>query len=129
MISERSRFAIRAAILAGGGLFAGSDASVAQEVLFLHIRPQADRAALGQAGSAQAALSAREAVFERSNARARVIIEAVCTGCLGPWAAPAPRPMTTAAISEIPAPRGVESDPPLEASDATSDPAIPENRP
>lgn len=129
MISERSRSAIRAAILAGGGLLAGSDASVAQEVLFLHIRPQADRGALGQAGSAQAALAAREAVWERSNARARIILESVCTGCLGPWAAPAPRVVNTAAVSDIPAPRGVESDPPLEASDATSDPAIPEKRP
>lgn len=126
MASGTMRLYPRAATLALMGLLALTASAGAQEVLFLHIRPQPDRGPLGNAGSA---LAAREAVWERSNARARVIIESVCTGCLGPWATPAPKLVTTAAVSEIPVPRGVESDPPLGASDATSEPAIHEKRP
>ena len=119
----------RIPVLALIGLLARTDALAAQEVLFLHIRPQRDRGALGGAGSAQAALAHREAAWERSNARARIIIESVCTGCLGPWASAAPKLVAAAALSDIPAPRGVEPDPSLGASDATSDPAILEKRP
>ncbi len=126
MASGTLRLHFLRAALGLTGFLALTEIAGAQEVLFLHIRPQPDRGALGNAGSA---LAAREAVWERSNARARVIIESVCTGCLGPWAAPAPKLVTAAAVSEIPAPRGVESDPPLEASDPTSEPAIHEKRP
>jgi hypothetical protein len=101
----------------------------AQEVLFLRIRPQADPAAVGMAGSSHAALAAREAVWERSNTRARAIIETICTGCLAPWSAPPPKLIAAAAVSELPGPRGLESDRPLEASDATPDPSIRERRP
>ncbi|GJE40549.1 hypothetical protein [Methylobacterium persicinum] len=109
-----------------GVVIGPGNGAVAQEVLFLHIRPQADLSAAGTAG---AALAAREAVWERSNARARAIIETVCTGCLGPWSPPPGKLVTTAAVSEIPVARGVEPDPSLKASDATSDPSIPERRP
>ncbi|MDQ0445945.1 hypothetical protein [Methylobacterium aerolatum] len=122
----------------------------AQEALFLRIRPRPDPAALGTAGGAEAALAAREAIWERSNARARTIIESVCTGCLRPWDTPAPRLVTAAAnpaamppaaasssggqapalaVATIPDPLGVESDPPLGASEPTSDPSFPERRP
>lgn len=105
------------------------DAATAQEVLFLHIRPRAESSAIGEAGSARAALAAREAAWERSNARARAIIETICTGCLPPWSAPAAKLVATASIAEIPVVRGVEPDPSLKASDATFDPSIPERRP
>jgi hypothetical protein len=124
----RRRYPLIAGMVAAALVFSG-DASRAQEVLFLHIRPLADRAGPGAGGSTQAALAAREAVWERSNASARIIIESVCDGCLGPWAPPAPKLVTAAAVSENPAPRGLESNPPLEASDATSEAAIPERRP
>jgi hypothetical protein len=114
------------AILGLGGL---CGAAGAQEVLFLKIRPQPETASLGAGGSAAAALAAREAVWARSNARARVILESVCTGCLAPWDPPAPKLVAAAAISELPAPRGVETTPPPGASEPTSDSASRETRP
>ncbi|MGU3540854.1 hypothetical protein [Methylobacterium sp. A54F] len=86
------------------GLFAGTPAAAqealaqeasAHEPLFLRIRPQADgvaaagREADALAAEIRAARAAREAVWERSNARARLAIASVCTGCL---AAPERRP-------------------------------------
>lgn len=111
------------------GLGVPSGPAGAQEVLFLRIRPQPETASLGTAGSAAAALAAREAVWARSNARARVILESVCTGCLAPWDPPAPRLVAAAAISEIPAAGGVETTLPPGASEPTSDPASRETRP
>lgn len=113
----------RAAVLA---LFAVPSHAWAEEVLFLRIRPQPDPAALGAGGGADAERAAREAAFERSNQRARRIIESVCTGCLGPWA---PRVVASAVLPEIPAARGLETDRPGGASEPTFDPAIPERRP
>ncbi len=101
----------------------------AQEVLFLRIRPHAEPAAIGTGGSARAALAAREAVWERSNARARAIIETVCTGCLAPWSGPPPKLIAAAAVSEIPEPRGLVTDPSSGASDAAPDPSTRERRP
>jgi hypothetical protein len=101
----------------------------AQEVLFLRIRPQPDPAALGAGGGAEAERAAREAAWERSNQRARRIIESVCTGCLGPWVPPVSRVVASAAALEIPGPRGLDTDRPREASEPTFDPAIPERRP
>ena len=101
----------------------------AQEVLFLRIRPQPDPAALGSGGGAEAERAAREAAWERSNQRARRIIESVCTGCLGPWVPPVAGQVASAAIPEIPVTRGLETDAPGEASEPTFDSAIPERRP
>lgn len=101
----------------------------AQEALFLRIRPQPDPAALGAGGGAEAERATREAAWERSNQRARRIIESVCTGCLGPWVPPAARLVASAAVPEIPVARGLETDRPREASEPTFDPAIPERRP
>lgn len=101
----------------------------AEEVLFLRIRPQPDPAAIGAGGGAEAERAAREAAWERSNQRARRIIESVCTGCLGPWVPPVARVVADAAIPEIPASRGLATDRPREASEPTFDPAIPERRP
>ncbi|MBE7199072.1 MAG: hypothetical protein INR70_14900 [Parafilimonas terrae] len=135
MAPARSRLCLRALTLAALGLMVVGGGAGAQEVLFLHIKPQAEPDALGTAGASRAGLAAREAVWERSNARARVIIESVCTGCLGPWAQAAPKPrgapklIAASAATEIPAVRGVETDPPLEASEPTSDPASREKRP
>lgn len=128
MVSVSLPARLRVPSLALLGCLGLSAAARGQEVLFLHIRPQADPAALGGAGTAQAAIAAREAVWERSNARARAIIETVCTGCLAPWARPAPK-LVASAVPEIPVARGVEPDPSLEASEPTSDPSIPERRP
>ena len=69
--------------------------SRAEQPLFLRIRPQAS-ASLGSGGSAaysgaltdaeiaRQARAAREAVWERAAARARIAIASVCTGCLRP---------------------------------------------
>ena len=69
--------------------------SRAEQPLFLRIRPQAS-ASLGSGGSAaysgaltdaeiaRQARAAREAVWERAAARARIAIASVCTGCLKP---------------------------------------------
>ncbi len=46
-------------------------------------------AALAEAEAIRRARAAREAVWERSNARARVLIASVCTGCMKPMP-PAP---------------------------------------
>ena len=61
------------------------------EPLFLHIRPNDAPPAdtVGPAGrtsdgEAAAARAAREAVWERSDRRARIAIASVCTGCLKP---------------------------------------------
>jgi hypothetical protein len=126
--------------------FAGVAPSAgAQEVLFLHIRPHADTP--GAAGSGGAALAAREAAWARSNARARIIIESVCTGCLAPWrpalaeeqraGAPSSDPAPSAApgmlavalSSENPVIGGLEPDRPSGASGATSDPSTHERQP
>lgn len=116
----------RAAMLA---LLAIPTSAEAQEVLFLRIRPQPDPAAIGGGGGAEAERAAREAAWERSNQRARRIIESVCTGCLGPWVPPVARQVARAAALEIPGPRGLDTDAPREASEPTFDPAIPERRP
>lgn len=129
MALVRLRTRLRGPALAILGLHSLAAAASAQEVLFLRIRPHADPAAIGTAGSARAALAAREAVWERSNARARAIIETVCTGCLAPWSSAPGGAVATASLSEIPVVRGVEPDHSLEASDATLDPSIPERRP
>jgi hypothetical protein len=128
MAAVSSKAQRRGVALALVGLLAPTGTAAAQEVLFLRIRPQPESASLGAAGTA-AALAAREAVWERSNASARVILESVCTGCLAPWAAPAPKLVAAAAISAFPASGGVETTPPPEASEPTSDPASRETRP
>jgi hypothetical protein len=128
MATMRGPFRLGSAALALATLTHPGPAG-AQDALFLRIRPQADPAAIGAAGSARAALAAREAVWERSNARARAIIETVCTGCLAPWSGPPPKVIAAAAVSEIPDVRGLESDRPLGASDATPEPSTRERRP
>jgi hypothetical protein len=119
----------RLAALALLALLSHPGTAGAEEVLFLRIRPQADPAAVGTGGSAKAALAAREAVWERSNTRARAIIESVCTGCLAPWSGPPPKLAAVAPVSDIPEPGGLVSDPPPGASDATPDPSTRERRP
>jgi len=52
--------------------------------------------ALADAEANRRARAAREAVWERSNARARVIIASVCTGCM--------KPMPPAPVSAVPEP-------------------------
>lgn len=87
------------------GLVLASPAVLAQEPLFLRIRPSdAPPREIGSGGSdaeiARAARAAREAVWERSTMRANLAIASVCTGCLGRTPAPTPlrpdrpRPMT-----------------------------------
>jgi hypothetical protein len=62
---------------ASGQEASGQETS-AHEPLFLRIRPQADSVA----AEIRAARAAREAVWERSSARARLAIASVCTGCI-----------------------------------------------
>ncbi|GEP04748.1 hypothetical protein [Methylobacterium oxalidis] len=81
--------------------------------LFLRIRPQGAPLDIGAAGGsaplteaeiARRALAAREAVWERATARARIAIASVCTGCLKPEpAAPAPAPETAGTAPGTPA--------------------------
>ncbi len=117
----------RGAARAGSAALALALASLvpaaAEEPLFLRIRPQG--AALPEIGAggaqgpseaevARAARAAREAVWERANARARIVIASVCTGCMKPLP-PAPSdpigaraasaPATASAPAEAPSPR------------------------
>ena len=83
-------------------LVASGPPASAQEPLFLRIRPQDSTPRDGGAGPSAAevaaARAAREAVWERSAARARIAIASVCTGCLGPPpAVPTPARTLTAA--------------------------------
>lgn len=73
-------------------LCSGPPAS-AQEPLFLRIRPQSAAPRDVGAGRSDAEVAAaREAVWERSAARARIAIASVCTGCLKPPSVTAPIP-------------------------------------
>jgi hypothetical protein len=54
-----------------------------------------DPAILALQEEVKAERAAREAAWERSNQRARRIIESVCTGCLGPWVPPVARQVAT----------------------------------
>lgn len=75
--------------------------------------------ALADAEAIRRARAAREAVWERSNARARVVIASVCTGCM--------KPMPPAPVSADPepatAPRPVEPGPAGALAALTPDPA------
>lgn len=77
--------------------------AMAEEPLFLRIRPQgASPAEIGAGGAseveaARRARAAREAVWERANARARIVIASVCTGCMKPLP-PAPKAAQEAAV-------------------------------
>lgn len=101
----------------------------AQEPLFLRIRP------IPEPGSAEAARAAREAVWARSEARARTAIASVCTGCLGAWRTPvAVVPAAGPArpderLATLAAPTGLEPDPVSGASDTTTVQPIREERP
>lgn len=117
------------ATLAGLAMLIAPGAAGAQDALFLRIRPRPDPTGIGVGGGADAERAAREAAFERSNARARRIIESVCTGCLAPWTPPQAQLLASAAVPEIPAVRGLEIDRPGEASEPTFEPSIPERRP
>ena len=105
----------------------GAGAGVAQEPLFIRIRPTA--------GWPTAARAAREALWARRQAHARAVIESVCTGCLGAWK---PEPPAAAAATRRPAEVGsrtsrvrigLEPDPGSGASDQRPDPSIPERHP
>ncbi len=107
----RPRRAPLAGLLSGlaAGLLAGASAAMAEEAapLYLRIRPPearpvetgtggsgredgaASASVLAEADAIRRARAAREAVWERSNARARVLIASVCTGCMKPMP-PAP---------------------------------------
>jgi hypothetical protein len=104
--------------------------ALAQEPLFIRIRPGGE-ASLGSGGAgafdesaAQAARARSEAVWQRAEARSRIAIASVCTGCLAavppptvPVAAPRARadaggPTTQAADSAAVPP------PPLAQADA-----------
>nr|WP_142583985.1 hypothetical protein [uncultured Methylobacterium sp.] len=89
--------------------------AMAEEPLFLRIRPQgASPAEIGAGGAAEGlseaeaarrARAAREAVWERANARARIVIASVCTGCMKPLP-PAPKATEAKAIETPAAPAG-----------------------
>ncbi len=82
--------------------------AAAGEPLFLHLRPNDPPPpdAIGPPGRASeaevaAARAAREAVWERSDRRARIAIASVCTGCMKPLPAPQagkPAPAAPAAV-------------------------------
>jgi hypothetical protein len=78
-----------------------------------------DGAALAEAEAVRRARAAREAVWERSNARARVLIASVCTGCM--------KPMPPAPVLSEPepatAPRPAEAGPAGALAALTPDPA------
>ena len=96
----------------------------AAEPLMLRVRVRAE------AGSIEGARAAREAVWARSQVRARAVIASVCTGCLGAWqnaAGPVPaaydRP--AAAWPEAaprPEPAGLDVAPASGASEPDSEP-------
>ncbi|MGU3359353.1 hypothetical protein ACLBWX_03360 [Methylobacterium sp. M6A4_1b] len=107
-------------VLAIGVLAAG--AAAAQEPLFIRIRPGGEPAlGIGGGGAfdeaaAQAARARSEAVWQRAEARSRIAIASVCTGCLTalppavpavPVSAPAPSVRTDAG-----GPTPVAADPP-----------------
>ena len=77
-------------------LFVSGPPASAQEPLFLRIRPQDSTPRdVGAGPSVAAARAAREAVWERSAARARIAIASICTGCLRPPSAAVPIPART----------------------------------
>ncbi|GEP10737.1 hypothetical protein [Methylobacterium gnaphalii] len=95
------------AILAGSTLMASP--AFAEEPLFLRIRPNDDEAVAARARAL------REAVWARSDRRARIAIASVCTGCMKPLAparsdgagGPAPDVPATGAIPDpSPVPAG-----------------------
>ena len=94
---------------------------LAQEPLFIRIRPLPD---------AEAARAAREAVWARRQAHARAVIETVCTGCLGAWqpATEAPAEPSSDRVADLTVPTGVELDPGSGAS-VHPDPSSPERQP
>ncbi|MEE7491964.1 hypothetical protein [Methylobacterium oryzae] len=100
--------------------------AAAQEPLYIRIRPLSD---------AEAARSAREALWARRQAHARAVIESVCTGCLGAWnpePVPAPVPAPAPAedrIANLTVPIGVELDPGSGASEPHPDPSTSERHP
>lgn len=124
---DRPRRASSVGLLAGlaAGLLApGASSAMAEEgqPLYLRIRPPESRTpetgtggagearredgatALADAEAIRRARAAREAVWERANARARVVIASVCTGCMKPMPpAPvlaAPEPATAPSPAE-----------------------------
>ena len=100
-------------------------AASAQEPLFLRIR------AIPEADPAMAARTAREAVWMRSEVRARAAIAAVCTGCLDPREGPQAirRAPPAERLAPLSAPRGPEPAPVSEASDVTTEQPIRQERP
>lgn len=126
MFRERRGAAASAGLAAGFlGLLALGPA-MAEEPLFLRIRPQgASPAEIGAGGASEAeaeaarrARAAREAVWERSNARARIVIASVCTGCMKPLP-PAPKAAHEAA--ETPAAGPLAALEPREPNDVRDD--------
>ena len=107
-----------------------ASSAAAEEPLFLRIRPQP------RTGSAGAADAAREAIWTRSQTRARAAIASVCTGCLGVWRMPlalvaadrgSARPDDR--VATLAASTGLEPDPVSGASDTATEQPIREERP
>jgi hypothetical protein len=83
----------------------------AREPLFLRIRPAGDTpAGLGSGGSSdeeiiRAARARSEAVWQRAEARSRIAIASVCTGCI-----PTPRPAEPIPAQPPPSPSAPHAD-------------------
>ena len=93
------------AILAGSCLLA-TPARAEDEPLFLRIRPNDD------AADAARARALREAVWARSDRRARIAIASVCSGCLKPLPPPPAGDVgTTGSIAEPPLAPATAGDP------------------
>ena len=106
-----------------GLLILAPDAGLAEEPLFIRIRPLPD---------AETARASREMLWARRQAHARRVIESVCTGCLGTWtydAAPTPSGPTQDRVANLAVPPGVELDPGSGASGQHTDLPTPERNP
>lgn len=99
----------------------------AQEPLFLRIRPAGESltglggAATSDDAIARAARARSEAVWQRAEARSRIAIASVCTGCLAPLG-PATPPVPVRPEADAPTPiaagLAAATPPPLAQADA-----------
>jgi hypothetical protein len=94
-----------------------ADPAAAQEPLFIRIRPGAEPApGLGGGGAfdeaaAQAARARSEAVWQRAEARSRIAIASVCTGCLVALRPPAPPVPAAPVRADADGPTPIAADP------------------
>lgn len=113
-------------ILASATLLLTLPPALAEEPLFLRIRPQGSPpGAIGSGGPSSdeiaAARAAREAVWERSTQRANRAIASVCTGCLKDWPPARPARNDDTPVAAAPIPESAPEPAPAPAETITGD--------